>query len=535
MKFKYLQLGILFLAASCNPNRKEFNTQENERPNIVFILTDDHAFQAISCYGSNLIETPNIDRLAKEGMRFEKCFVTNSICAPSRATILTGKHSHINGKIDNQTPFDTTNITFPQLLQESGYQTAMFGKLHFGNAPKGFDEFKILPGQGHYYNPDFITNTGDTSIMGYVTDIITELSIDWLENNRNPGKPFFLAYWHKAPHREWMPAPRHLGKLVGKQFPLPETYFDNYEGRSSAAKETEMSVLKGMSYSHDFKIHPDSTKKLGIPPTKKKWLDKIYFEVRERMTPTQLAKWDSVYNPIMNDFMINYPQMSDTALYKWKYQRFMEDYLGTIQSLDENIGRLMDYLKANKLDTNTIMVYTSDQGLFLGEHGWFDKRFMYEESFRTPLIVKWPGHIKPGSVSDHLVQNLDFAQTFLDMANLPVQDEMQGKSLVPIFRGKSDAWRDAVYYHYYEYPRGHRVNKHYGIRTNRYKLIHFYYDIDEWELYDLEKDPMELNNVYNNPEYSTVQAEHHQKLDKLIEEYKDPITDQITNGLIQLK
>lgn len=518
-------LGILL--SSCNPK-----SEVSERPNIIFIMSDDHAYQAISAYTDKLIKTPNIDRIAEEGMLFTNACVTNSICAPSRATILTGKHTHINGKIDNNFPFDTTNVTFPQLIHNAGYQTAMFGKLHFGNNPKGFDEFKILPGQGDYYNPQFITNKGDTTIMGYVTDIITDLTIDWLDHRRKDDQPFFLMYLHKAPHREWIPAERHYREFTEKTFPEPATLFDDYKGRGTAAKEAEMNLLKHMTVSADNKIYPKVADKLGIKEPSD-WGKRVFNEKYKRLTPEQKESWDEVYGPINEEFAQMYPSMDDSAFMRWKYQRYMQDYLGCIAAVDENVGRLLDHLEETGLDKNTIIVYTSDQGFYLGEHGWFDKRFIYNESFKTPLLVKWPGKISPASVSDEMVQNLDFAQTFLDAAGVEQPEDMQGESLMPLLLGNTAAWtRDAVYYQYYEYPGFHMVKRHYGIVTKEYKLVHFYYDIDEWELYDRKKDPLELTSVYDDPAYADVVATMKQKLKDIRVKYKD--SDELDQHFIEL-
>jgi arylsulfatase A-like enzyme len=513
---KMVVLAAFFSLFSCNSEK-----QEPDRPNILFIMSDDHAYQAISAYSDKLIETPNIDRIAEEGILFTNASVTNSICAPSRATILTGKHTHIHGKIDNVFPFDTTNVTFPQLFQDAGYQTAMFGKLHFGNNPKGVDEFMILPGQGDYYNPDFITAEGDTSILGYVTDVITDLTLNWLQKERVEEKPFLLFYLHKAPHREWYPAPRHYKDFTQRTFPEPETLFDDYEGRGTAAKEAEMSILKHMTISADNKVYPDVAFDLGIDEGNE-WGKRVFNQKYNRFTEEQKARWDSVYGPINEEFAEMYPNMDSTDLMKWKYQRYMQDYLGCIASVDENVGRVLDYLEESGLSENTIVVYTSDQGFYLGEHGWFDKRFIYDESFKTPLMVKWPRKIKPGTVSGEMVQNLDFAQTFLDAAGIDIPEDMQGESLVPLLTGNPDSWtRDAVYYHYYEYPGFHMVKRHYGIVTTEYKLAHFYYDIDEWELYDRKADPLELNNVYNDPDYADVVKELKVKLQDIRKKYKD--------------
>lgn len=516
--FLLLIFGI-FLTFGCKP---EPEVAESKRPNIIFIMSDDHAYQAISAYDTRLIQTPNIDRIAKMGMLFTNACVTNSICAPSRATILTGKHSHLNGKIDNHFPFDTTNITFPQILHDAGYQTAMFGKLHFGNSPKGFDQFKILPGQGSYYNPDFITkNEGNIKVDGYVTDIVTDMTLDWLQNERKADQPFMLMYLHKAPHREWLMAERHMEEFTKKSFPEPATLFDDYSGRGSAAKEAEMNLLKHMNWSGDSKLYPETMAEMGIPD-ESGW-DKGAFE-REvgRLGPEQKANWDKAYMKVNEDFKKAFPTMTEKEKMQWRYQRYMQDYLGTIASVDENVGRVLDYLEANGLMENTIIVYTSDQGFYLGEHGWFDKRFIYNESFKTPLLVAWPGKIKAGTKSDEMVQNLDFAQTFLEAAGVPAPTDMQGESLIPILTGNEDKWtRDAVYYHYYEYPAVHMVKRHYAIVTKEYKLVHYYFDVDEWELIDRLKDPNEMKNVYEDPAYTDIKKDLHARLEQLREKYGD--------------
>jgi arylsulfatase A-like enzyme len=516
----FLTLTLFILSSSA---RSQSNQAPNtKRPNIVFIMSDDHAYQAISAYSNRLIETPNIDRIAKMGMRFTNATVTNSICAPSRATILTGKHSHLNGKIDNDFPFDTTNVTFPQLFQEAGYQTAMFGKLHFGNAPKGFDQYKILPGQGSYYNPDFITkNEGTIRVEGYVTDIITDMTLDWLEEERNPNDPFLLFYLHKAPHREWLPAERHLEEFTQRTFPEPATLFDDYSGRGRAAKEAEMNLLKHLHWSGDSKIYPSVMKELGIPGTSN-WDTLAFSREVGRLTPQQLANWTRSYDLVNASFKASFPSMDEKEKMQWRYQRYMQDYLGTIRAVDENVGRVLDYLEANNLMDNTLIVYTSDQGFYLGEHGWFDKRFVYDESFKTPLLVAWPGKIAPKSTSTTMVQNLDYAQTFLEAAGIPAPADMQGESLLPLLTGNPESWtRDAVYYHYYEYPAVHMVKRHYAVVTEQYKLVHYYYDVDEWELIDRVKDPQELRNVYEDPAYAPVVAELHRKLEELRKQYGD--------------
>ena len=488
-------------------------------------MSDDHAYQAISAYSDHLIQTPNIDRIAREGMKFTNACVTNSICAPSRATILTGKHNHINGKIDNRMPFDTTQVTFPQIFQQNGYETAMFGKLHFGNNPKGVDEFMILPGQGNYINPRFITPQGDTTITGYVTDIITDLTLGWLQKKRDPKKPFMMMYLHKAPHRPWWPRPDKFKEFTQKSFPEPASLFDNYENRGSAAKTAEMNLLNHMMYSHDSKVYPETIEEMGadaLPVVPE--FNNSFWGPYDRANETQKAAYKPILDSIDTWFRANWSNMTDEEKMKWKFQRYMQDYLGCISSVDDNVGRVLDYLEESGLAENTIVVYTSDQGFYLGEHGWFDKRFIYDESFKTPLLVRWPGKVAPGSVSTEMVQNLDFAQTLLDAADIPAPGDMQGESILPLLTGDTASWtRDAVYYHYYEYPAVHMVKRHYGIVTEEYKLAHFYYDVDEWELYDRLKDPNEMNNVYDDPSYQEVVQALKVNLLEMRKQYKDSV------------
>ncbi|MGL1889046.1 MAG: sulfatase [Reichenbachiella sp.] len=497
-----------------------------KKPNILFIMSDDHAYQAISAYSDRLITTPNIDRIADEGMLFTNACVSNSICAPSRATILTGKHTHINGKIDNRLPFDTTQMTFPQLFQKAGYETAMFGKLHFGNNPKGVDEFMILPGQGNYINPKFITNNGDTTITGYVTDIITDLTINWLDQKRTKEKPFMMMYLHKAPHRPWWPSPEKFKEFSSKTFPEPVSLFDDYANRGTAAKTAEMNLLKHMKYGHDSKIRPETIAEMNgvlpyVPPFVWGGVDGFNGPYG-RANAQQKALYDPVLDSINTWFKANWPTMSDEEKMSWKYQRYMQDYLGCISSVDDNVGRVLDYLDESGLAENTLVVYTSDQGFYLGEHGWFDKRFIYDESFKTPLLIRWPNKVTAGTTSDEMVQNLDFAQTFLEAAQIVAPDDMQGESLIPLLTGHNESWdREAVYYHYYEYPAVHMVKRHYGIVTKEYKLVHFYYDVDEWELYDRQNDPQEMNNVYNNPAYDDTVKGLKIQLSELRRLYKD--------------
>ncbi|APQ16630.1 sulfatase family protein [Maribacter hydrothermalis] len=518
--------GVLFLL----PFNGEAQKSKKKKPNIIFIMSDDHAYQAISAYDDKLLSTPNIDRLAKEGMLFTNASVTNSICAPSRATILTGKHTHINGKVDNYFPFDTTQVTFPQIFKKNGYKTAMFGKLHFGNNPKGVDEFMILPGQGHYINPDFIVTNGDTiSKQGYVTDIITDVSLDWLKKEAADDEPFMMMYLHKAPHRPWWPRPDKFKEFTQKTFPEPETLFDDYSNRGSAAKTAEMNLLTHMMYSHDSKIRPETLAKMEgkVFPVVEEFPNSFYGPYN-RATAEQKALYDPVLDSINDFFYNNWPKMNDTEKMKWKYQRYMQDYLGSISSVDDNVGRLLDYLDESGLAENTIVIYTSDQGFYLGEHGWFDKRFIYDESFKTPLLVRWPNVVKPGSVENEMVQNLDFAQTMLEAVGITPPNDMQGESLIPLLKGEKDNWtRDAVYYQYYEYPSVHMVKRHYGIVNKEFKLAHFYYDVDEWELYDRLKDPNEMNNVYNDPAYADTVKKLKKDLVEMRKYYKDsPEQDQ---------
>ncbi len=525
-----IKIAILILAGihvvSCNSKIAE----KKSRPNILFIMSDDHAYQAISAYSNELIQTPNIDRLAKEGAIFTRATVTNSICAPSRAVLLTGKHSFLNGKVDNVMPFDWNQPNFPKLMQANGYQTAMIGKIHLDGIPQGFDFSMVLPGQGNYYNPDFLIEGKKVRKEGYVSDIITETTLDWLKNKRDPEKPFCVLYHHKAPHREWEPAERHFREFTKKTFREPATLFDDYEGRGTAAKTAEMNILKHQNWAGDSKLYPEVMNELGIKETSG-WGINAFNNNTGRMDDKQKAAWDEVYSPINEDFKKQYQNMTEKELMSWRYQRYMQDYLGTIVGIDEGVGQVLDYLDEAGLAENTIVVYTSDQGFYLGEHGWFDKRFMYEESFRTPLLVRYPKEIKSGTVINDLIQNLDFAPTFLDYAGIEAPAEMQGESFRELVAGKTTQWRDAVLYTYYEYPSVHMVKRHYGVATNRYKLMHFYYDIDEWEMYDLETDPMEMKNIYNDPAYTDVQEMLHKRLVELREYYGD--SDELNNKYLK--
>jgi arylsulfatase A-like enzyme len=488
-------------------------------PNILFIMADDHAVAAIGAYGSRLIETPNIDRIAAEGVRFDNSFVTNSICAPSRAVTLTGKYSHRNGLRDNRDTFDGSQQTFPKLLRQAGYQTAMIGKWHLKSEPTGFEDWRILIDQGQYYNPLLNVNGVERHVAGYATDIITEQSLDFLEH-RDRSRPFALLYQHKAPHRNWMPATRHLGRFGDRVFPVPETFWDGYAGRPAAAAQ-DMRVAD-LWLTLDLKIHPEyfdvdeaSGGRADWDPTES-WRSSY-----GRLDGEQRAAWDAYYQPINEAFRENPP--SGQALAAWKLQRYLEDYLTTVVSLDENVGRVLDYLDSEGLADDTVVVYTSDQGFYLGEHGWYDKRFMYEESLRTPLLMRFPAAIAASQEVDELVLNVDYAATLLDLAGLPVPADMQGRSLRPLVDGSPPpAWRDAIYYRYYEFPHGwHSVRPHYGVRTARHKLIRFGGDMDHWELYDLETDPEELLNLYGLEEHAVVQESLHRRLAELRRELGD--------------
>lgn len=489
-------------------------TQQPLRPNILYIMTDDHTAQMMSCYDRRYVSTPNLDRIAADGVRFTQSFVANSLSGPSRACILTGKHSCANRFFDNTTcVFDTTQVTYPKLLRQAGYQTAVIGKWHLESLPAGFDYWKIVPGQGDYYNPNFILQTGDTVRQeGYITNLITDEAIDWMDHRRNPDQPFCLLVHHKAMHRNWMADTCHLGLYEDQEFPLPVNFYDGYEGRP-AAEAAEMRIARDMDVIYDLKMYRED---------KQSSLKSHYESFVGRMNGAQRETWDAFYAPMAEEFYRH--NWQEDTLAKWKYNRYMRDYAKTLRSLDENIGRLLNYLEKQGLMENTLVVYTSDQGFYMGEHGWFDKRFMYEESMRTPLIMHLPkGFEARGDISE-LVQNIDYAPTFLELAGVAVPKEMHGISLLPLLRGEHPAdWRRSLYYHYYEYPAEHMVKRHYGVRNERYKLIHFYQDINRWELYDLANDPLEMHNLYGKPQMSEVTRILIEELRKLQIQYGDTI------------
>jgi arylsulfatase A-like enzyme len=545
MKMKYLRSAypmlLLLSAVTANIHTASAQTTEakSKRPNIIFILSDDHAYQAIGAYGNKIAKTPNIDRLAKEGALFKNAIVTNSICGPSRATFLTGKYSHKNGYPMNEQKFDTDQQLFPTLLQDGGYQTAWLGKWHLGNLPKGFDYYNILDAQGQYYNPDFISSSKDTTqIEGYVTNIITQLATQWLDK-RDESKPFFLVVGEKATHREWFPDLQDLGAYDDVNFPLPSTFYDSYETRLAAADQ-DMTIDRTMILKDDLKIHADYDlkedqiklqrealiKKLfgaaTITPQQEKNVDNFLRRGGyRRFNPEQKRVFSAYYNKISAEY--DAKKLTGKALVEWKFQRYMKDYLSTANSLDRNIGRLLDYLDKTGLTENTVVIYASDNGFYLGEHGWFDKRFIYEESLHVPLVVRYPKVVKPGSIVKNIVLNNDWGPTILDIAGIKTPAAMQGKSFLPLLKdeGVVKDWRKDAYYHYYEFPKPHHVHPHFGIRSDRYTLVRFYGEINSWELFDLQKDPNELHNLYGAKGSEAITADLKLRLNKLIVQYED--------------
>ncbi len=482
-----------------------------ERPNILFMMTDDHAVKALSAYDSSLIQTPNMDRIAQEGALFQWAFATNAICAPSRATVLTGKFSHLNGQLDNHTVFDGGQQTFPKLLQASGYHTALIGKWHLKSEPTGFDYWSIFPGQGFYYNPD-INTLGETSRHeGYATDLVSDLAIQWLEEKWDRSKPFFLFYSHKAPHRNWMPPIRHLDTFENRQFSEPATLADDYETRLAAHSQL-MHLEKHFLSAYDAKItsSPLSDRDAAL------W--KLVYE--DRLTPSEKAAWDAALADEREEYARGLE--SGRSVLSMNYQRYIRDYARCVLAVDENVGRMLDYLDERALADNTVVVYLSDQGMYLGEHGWFDKRWMYDESLRFPLLIKYPKSVSPNQTREEMIMNVDIAPTLLDFAGVRVPEDMQGASLKPLLEGDSVIdWRQEVYYHYYEYPIMTHVNPHYGIRDSRFKLIRFYGDVDGWEFYDLERDPTERLNSYGDVRYRDEVESMKKRLESLLVEYKD--------------
>ena len=494
--FGSLLLTLSFWLVSTSASAKQ--------PNILFIFTDDHAVQAIGAYGSTINQTPHLDRIAKEGAVFQNSFCANSICGPSRACILTGKHSHQNGFFRNGNQFDGSQMTFPKLLRQAGYQTALVGKWHLSSDPTGFDHWEVLPGQGSYYNPDFIQMDGSRKrYEGYCTDIITENSLKWLAEDRDPNKPFILMCQHKAPHRNWSPPPRYFSLYRDIDVPEPETLFDDYEGRTALLHQNEMSIKDHFHWGHDMKFHGENLfpEHFASPMPNGEY---------GRMTDEQKAAWDAAYEPENQDFIgrMRAGELSDEDVVRWKYQRYIKDYLRCIQAVDDGVGQLLDYLDESGLAEDTIVIYSSDQGFYLGEHGWYDKRWMFEESLKMPFLIRWPGVINPGVESKALIQNIDYAPTFLEWAGADIPAEIQGRSLVSLFENQgqpSAAWRDAIYYAYYENAAVHNVPVHDGVRTERYKAMYFP-RTREWNLFDLEQDPMEMTSVHADPDYEQILA-----------------------------
>ncbi len=489
-----------------------------QRPNIIYIMSDDHDADAISAYNKKLISTPNIDRIANEGILFNRCFVGNSICSPARATLLTGQHSHKNGVKDNFTRFDSSKITMPKLLQQAGYQTALVGKWHLHSYPTGFDYWKILPGQGLYFEPRLINMNGDTNTYhGYASDIITDEAISWL-NNRGKNKPFVLLLHHKAPHRYFFPPLKYIEQFHDKIFPEPATLYADTTGHGSAWRVQTMSILDVMKLSSDLKVDPEYLK--DIPWLKPDSAEIAYYHaILNRIPQPDRDRIKEIYAERGKLLQQLRPERKE--LLKYKYQWYMQDYLACVASVDENVGRVLKYLDDNNLTKNTMIIYTSDQGMYLGENGWFDKRFMYDKSMKTALMIRWPGHIKPKTITNAMVQNIDFAPTILDVAGATIPGWMQGLSLVSLVTGKKTSLnRPYLYYHYYEYSKDHTVIPHLGIRGERYKLIYFY-TVNEWELYDLKTDPMEQHNLIHSPARQKIFLQMKDELIKLRDHYDD--------------
>jgi len=500
--------GWVLLAALALPGGTAA-AQAQARPNIVFLLADDHAAHALSAYrahlayGARLPDTPNLDRLAASGMLFTHAFVTNSICGPSRAALLTGQYGHVNGVVTNAEPLHPSAVTFPRLLRRGGYETAIFGKWHLHDPPdpEAYDRYELLVGQGPYYNPVLRSATDTVRYTGYTNDVVTERALGWLDGRRDPRKPFLLMLNFNAPHRYWDPGPDQLGLFRDTVFAEPATFWDDGSGRAFPTRDAEMTVARDL-FDRDLKL-----------------------EAPEGLTPGQRAAWDRAYGPENEAFRA--AALTGDAATRWKYQRFIRDYMRAVMALDAAVGRVLAELDRLGLAGSTAVVYTSDQGFFLGDHGWFDKRWMYEESLRTPLLVRWPGVVEPGSVRGDLAMNLDLAQTLLEMGGVPAPASMQGSSLVPLLRGRTPAgWRDAVYYQYFAYPDWHMVQRQYGVRTRRYKLIH-YYEAGKWELFDLARDPGEMRSVYGDPRYASVVRDLERKLRALRRQYAVPERDTV--------
>ena len=519
-------IGLILIVAlfiSCSGAKNESKTDDTQKPNVIYIMADDLTIQAISAYGGiykDIAPTPNIDRLAKEGMRFEDVLCTNAICGPSRACILTGKYAHVNGYYKNEYGgvFNPDQWTFPQEFKKNNYQTSLFGKWHLGTDPVGFDTYKFHAAsaqQGLYWNPIYNVNGKEEKFKGYATNLSTDFAMNWLEKERDQTKPFMMVLQYKAPHRPWEPDHKYEKLWDDIEMPYPSNFNDDYKGRELTAGDTEMTIEHFSR--KDMKLEA---------PADLKGKDKV--------------KWN--FYGAKNDEVVIPEGMTFEEARKWRFQTYIKDYLACVKSVDDNIGRVLKYLDDNNLTENTIVVLTSDQGFYLGEHGFFDKRFIYEESIRMPFIVRYPKKVKAGTVNEDVVTNIDFAPTFLDLAGIKTTEKLQGKSFKPVLEGKTPKdWRQAAYYHYYEFPYWHHIQPHYGIRTQKYTLAHFYYNIDKWEFYDLEKDPKQMNNAINDPKYAGIIADLKKQLkqlmveagnDKTLEEFR-AITDKDFGSIIE--
>lgn len=530
--FKILKysFGFALLIVSCKEANKDQASSisksiEVQKPNIIYIMADDLTTQAISAYGGiykDIAPTPNIDRIANEGMLFQDVLCTNAICGPSRAAILTGNYSNINGYYKNESggKFDSSQWTFPQEFQNNGYQTSLFGKWHLGTEPQGFDVFKYHNSagqQGHYWNPIFNENGKDVKEKGYSTNLSTDFALNWLETGRKQNDPFLMVLQYKAPHRPWEPDTKYEKLWDDIEMPYPTTFDDDYKGRELTAGDTDMTM--------DFFSRRDMKYE---EPANLKGKEKIQWAFYG-------AKRGEIVQP---------EGMSDEEGKKWRYQNYVKDYLACVKSVDDNVGRVLEYLDNNGLAENTIIVLTSDQGFYLGDHGFFDKRFIYEESLRMPFMVKYPNVVKAGTVNEDIITNIDFAPTLLELANIQSDKKMHGKSFESILKGQTPPdWQKGMYYHYYEFPYWHHVQPHYGIRTQKYTLAHFYYNIDVWELYDLEKDPEQMNNIISDPQYSNIIAGLKEELKALMDKYENnksladfrKITDKDFGSIVDIK
>jgi len=523
-------ISIVLAVAALSLTSISTASAASKKPNILFIFSDDHALNAISAYGGRLAKvapTPNIDRIAREGAIFNNSFCANSICGPSRACILTGKHSHKNGFLDNRkSGLDQSQWTLPKALKELGYTTAIFGKWHLGVRPVGFDKWEVFPGQGDYYNPELIQMDGKKKkFHGYSTDIVTQKAINWLDG-RDKSKPFLLMCQHKAPHRNWAPALRHLDSFNGVTIPEPGSLFDNYDNRSKTLKGNAMEIDRHFFWDYDLRVRKEEAKGVKLPGR-----FSIGAKQYKRMDKAQRKVWDAHFGPLNKVFLKDYQdgKINKKELVKWRYQRYLRMYLATVKGVDESVGTLLKYLDDHDLTKNTIVIYSSDQGFYLGEHGWFDKRWMFEESLKMPFIIRWPGVVNPGSRPEGMIQNIDYAPTFIDAAGGSIPKEVQGISILPILKDPSKKIRTSLYYAYYE-GGGHGVPKHFGVRTEKYKLF-FIPSTKEWQMFDLTNDPNEMVSVYNDPELAPVRKKLTDEYNRLRKVYDAPAYGTAKNRL----